>query len=291
MTIKKMLLSSEPTAVVGQTLITSTGTWTVPVGVTEISIMGVEPGQVGNAGSIGGTGAPGPGGSGALGGNARYLNNLSVTAGQVLNITISGTTFSVVDSVTGNTLLSGVSGGVSLGRAGSGANGATATGNTAGGVGGVGGLAISLSTPSILVNGPGTAGTAGGDAYTGGNGGTGEFPGGGGGGGGGSAIGRPAGTGGPGGAGCVRIIWPGSSRLFPSTRIPDEIAGEFAWGLVASPEGVTLSAPPRGIANDGNGVVILMPATLVAGTTFYRSTDNGKNFRFPFLRCRHGYLI
>lgn len=278
MTIKKALLSSEPTAVVGQTLITSTGTWTVPVGVTEISLMGVEPGQNGNAGSSGVTGSPGAGGSGGLGGNARYLNSLSVSAGQVLNVSISGTTFSVVDSISGNTLLSGVSGGVSIGRAGSGTSGGNGIGNSAGGGFGLGGLAVALSSPSILVNGPGAQGTNGSTVYAGGNGGNGEFPGGGGGGGGGGVIGREGGSGGVGGGGCVRIIWPGSSRAFPSTRIPDEVAGEFAWGLVANPSGLTQAQPAAGIANDGNGAVILLPPLGAIGTTLYRSTDNGKSF-------------
>lgn len=276
MTIKKMLLSSEEIQLAGQTTLTTTQNWTVPSDVYSISILGVEPGVSGLSGDSGSS--TGVGGAGGLGGNARYVNTISVAPGQVFEFTLSSSTFTLTTG--GNTVLTGTAGGTLIGRAGTGGNGVAGTGFGGGG-GGPGGLARSISTPSRLVPGQGWQGGSTPSGGSGGSGSPGEFPGGGGGGGGGSGMGSTVpgsgGPGGPGGGGCLRIIWPGTSRYFPSTRTADEVGGEIAWGLVTHPEGVVPTAS-NGLCTDGAGRWVLLPSD-VAGLTYYLSTDNGLTFQ------------
>lgn len=274
MTIKKMLLSSEEMQVVGQVTLTSSQTWVVPNDVFSISVLGVEPGQNGTNGA--GQSNAGSGGPGGLGGNARYLNNIAVTPGQTISVSIGSGTFNF------GGMLSGAAGGVYLGRAGTGGNGATG-GAVGGAGGGSGGSGISISTPTKLT--PGLGGIKGsglGPTTAGGAGGAGLFPGGGGGGGGGSgsdgtAAPGPGGAGGEGGGGCVRIIWPGVQRSFPGTRTADEIPGEISWGLIDNPLGSILGTPAA-LVTDGAGIWLMLRPSTSATTDFFLSTDNGKTF-------------
>ncbi len=281
-----------------QTLFTTTGaqSWTVPDGVTSISVVCIGGGEGGGA-EYGGDG-----------GGLRYVNNISVTPGETLTVTVgaggaadnssftssagvNGGNSSLARSGTilclarggasasgtlvgsggsgGNggapypapnanygTPYSGGGGGGAGGYSGNGGNGAsntTAATAGAGGGGGGGGLDTSNATNddvSLLSYGSdgsggggvgpygsgsngaaGTTGatpTGGGGGSSGNNGanaGTGGLYGGGGGGGyttfvqGGAESGSSAGIGAD---GCVRIIWPGNARQFPSTRTTDE---------------------------------------------------------------------
>lgn len=273
MTIKKMLLSSEELQAVGQATLSSTQTWVVPNDVYSISVLGVEPGQNGTNGA--GQSNTGSGGPGGLGGNVRYLNNLAVVPGQTISVSIGSGTFSF------GSVLTGTTGGVSLGRAGSGGTGGTG-GNLGGAGGGRGGGALSISTPSRLTPGQnGINGSGLGPTTAGGPGGAGMFPGGGGGGGGGSgsdgtAAPGPGGQGGLGGGGCVRIIWPGNQRSFPSIRTADEVPGEISWSLIDNPLG-SIAGTPAALVTDGAGIwLMLRPQSET--TDFFLSTDNGRTF-------------
>lgn len=182
-------------------------TWTVPNGVTSVSVLCIGGGG-GGAGENGfGDSGPGGGGGGAL----RYVNDIAVTPGEVLNIQVGaggagGTSAGTNGSPGGTssfsrgatTLCSAAGGGGGIAGGSGGAGGSTGVGT--GGNGGAGGD-----------GGGNTAGGAGGGAagYSG-NGGDGTFsnggfggsqPQGGGGGGGGTAIGGSAGGGGVGNGG------------------------------------------------------------------------------------------
>lgn len=272
MTVKKMLISSKPFAPSDGSLISSaqgmSGTFTVPNGVTKISVLVVEPGGI------------------LAGGKSRYLNNISVSPGQQFPYSFSAGGNTVPGAVSFGSILTGASGGTAGATAGAGGAGLTPpayTGGTAGngGTGGTGGRGVALTNPAILTAGSNTPGGVGGTypGYSGGAGANGQFPGGG------------AGTGGkyktfsgtqydgvngvP-GAGCVRIIWPGDVRQFPATRTADETSGELSWTAYPSPL-VASDAFFDAIATDRAGTWVAFPNT--AGTTAYRSTDNGKSFQ------------
>ena len=233
---------------VGQVEYTSTGTysWTVPTNVT--SVCAVLVGGRGTA-SVSGSAKGGKGGAGL-----RYINNLTVTPGDVFTVVVAGAGANSSLSKGGNTYVQANSGG---------ANGAGGTGTAfgsgpfggtiGGGNGGAGG-----NPPGTGFAATGGAGGYSGDGGYGGDGGQdgGAGSGGGGGGGGGSSLntvgpgagglvgiyGQGAsgagGTGGgsptwggngsgggfggfPGGDGAVRIIW-GAGRAFPSTLTTDQ---------------------------------------------------------------------
>lgn len=263
MTVKKMLLSSEQSQVSGQTLLTTSQTWTVPEGVFSISILAVGPGLPGSQGS----GSQGSGGTGSPGGKSRYINNISVSPGQTYAVSITSTTVSF------GALISDTTGGTSGVTGGTGATGATGGTALNGGSGGSGGQAVSLTNPDMLAIG--APGGAGGTGTSAGLGGAGAFPGGGGGGGGGGGASASSGAaGGQGGAGAIQIIWPGQYRVYPSVRTGYEVSNEINWSLLALPD-LPTSASNR-IANDGNGTWVVFPSG--SNTFHYRSTDNGKTF-------------
>lgn len=259
MTIKKMLLSSEEAQVVGQAVLTTTQSWVVPNNVFSISVVAFDPGSNGSSGA---TGLTAPGGAGGAGGQSRYVNDVAVTPGQTISVTISST-----DAIFGS-IVSGKSGGTPGAKGTTGAVGSSAGGQI-GGAGGASGLAVSIT--NITLNPPGFNYGDGGRANNGGGaGGAGVFPGGGGGGGGGGAS---PGAGGAGGAGAIYIVWPGKERQFPNTRTGLEISGEISWQLLPAVDGSALSSS---IANDGAGVWIYFPAE--NANYHYRSTDNGRAF-------------
>jgi len=233
--------SNSITAVVqGQQVYTiGSYSWVAPAGVTSVSVVAV-------GGPTSGNGCPG----GGLG----YKNNYAVTPGNSYTVVAGGTSYFVSQCVVagrvgssgiggtytgdgggngGNGTAYGGSGGGggAGGYAGNGGNGGAypgSTGLTAGAGGGGGGGMASTNNMAyqgqggggVGLLGQGTSGAAGG--CNGGSGGTkgkggntggsscGGTYGGGVGGGGGSAAG-----------GAVRIIWPGSSRQFPSTNTGD----------------------------------------------------------------------
>lgn len=248
--------SVTPNAVVGQTAYTAPGTytWAKPSGVTNVSIVAVGSGSSGAAsyytGEIGVCWC-GYGGGGGGGGALAYLNNYDVSARSSLQIVIAGGGNSTVNTCAGALIFRAGYGGPGSGNSG-GAGGVatgTFTASYAGGAGGTGGY----SACNFNNSGGGGAGAAGyagaGGTGVGGVGGSGGSGGGGnintGGGGvgilGQGANGAPNGGGGsggsnassysggayggggsgnapgPGGGGAVRIIYPGSTRSFPST--------------------------------------------------------------------------
>jgi hypothetical protein len=242
--------------------------WTVPAGVTSISVI-----AVGAGGSGGGYG----GGGGAL----RYANNISVTPGGTYTVIVGwpnaantegrggtssfGISVAAPGGIGGNTSGGGgSSGGSPIGTGGNGGGGGgdyftVPVGYKSGGGGGAGGYTGNggngaspswVGTPTSGAGGAGGGGGQGGPLGTlvglagggvgvwgiGANGaafGTGAdkagLPGGGGSGGdsgalastsnGGDYGGGSGGYPGSGGKGTVRIIWPGTSRQFPSTGI------------------------------------------------------------------------
>ena len=234
-----------------------TYTWVKPSGVSSVSILAVGSGGPGAGsyytGEIGVCWC-GYGGGGAGGGALAYLNNYDVSARSSLQIVIASGGNSTVNTCAGALIFRAGYGGSGSGN--SGGAGGTATGtftaSYAGGAGGNGGY----SACNFNYNGGGGGGAAGyagaGGTGVGGVGGTGGSAGGGnpnvGGGGVGifgqgpnglpnggggsaglsSAGGRPGGAyGGAGSGGCptgsgaigaVRIIYPGTSRSFPSTN-------------------------------------------------------------------------
>jgi len=151
-------------SIVGEHLTEAGGSWTVPAGVTSISVICVGPGGKGCPPTTDNNYSGGGGGGGAL----AYVNNFSVIPGDVLNISIDNTGSTVFDNNDNAFIL-----------AGAGENGRNNTtyyynqggtydlfGNTGGGGnGGYGGLGHDLNG-----NGGGGGG-AGGYSGTGGNGG------------------------------------------------------------------------------------------------------------------------
>jgi hypothetical protein len=227
---------------------TSSGTftWVCPAGITSVSVVTVGAGEEARGTSLGG-----------FGGALSYKNNIAVTAGASYTVRVApadavasdpsyfinpallragiaidrmgdGGGSGAIVTTTGGGGAGGYSGDGGTGTGGSGGNGGIISGsNGAGGGGGVGILGSGTSganaASATLGGGGGSSGS------TGGSGGyncggccfpcqTGSEGGGGGnyGGGGGSPS---SGTFNGGGArGAVRIIWPGSTRSFPSTN-------------------------------------------------------------------------
>ena len=286
MTVKKMLLSAQEQQVAGQELLTTTQTWVVPAGVTSISVAAFDPGAKGSQGS---QGLNATGGLGGLGGLVRFANNVAVTPGQSIQVTINAT-----DAIFGS-IVSGKAGGTEGLRGGTGGTGgsSTSTGTNVGGGGGNSGPATSITNPDTTAPGV-SAGGGGGVNSVGGAGATGSFPGGGGGGGGG---GTSPGPGGAGGAGAVYIIWSGAERQFPSMRTGFEISGEISWQLVPFLDTSMAQIPPA-VANNGNGIWLVFSG--VSDAFHYRSTDNGKTFtkvtrsttrRVTGLVCANGVFV
>lgn len=143
---------------------------------------------LGGAGGAGGyTAAGGQGGTGTYGSNSTSENGIAATGG-------GGGGSPGQYSHTGSGTMFGVGGGGGVSIFGLGANGAGGVYNSTAGGGGSGG-----TSGSTTANANGGAG--------------GNY-----GGGGGPGAG-PSATGGNGGGGAVRIVWPGSSRQFPSTNV------------------------------------------------------------------------
>lgn len=231
---QRRVVSSAP----GQQLFTTTGAtnWTVPAGVYSVSVVCI------------GSGKSGAGNGGSLG----WKNNITVTPGQVIPIVVgtNGTDsyFSNTDLVRGNGGVNGPGfagdgggngglgnntssgGGGAGGYDGDGGNGGTNGGNGQNGQGGGGGGGDHSNAAGgrgdcgggVGPNGKGASGSggSGGGGGSGGQAGTNWYSGSGGlyGGGGGRNSTNPR----PGGNGCVRVIWPGDLRQFPSTRTTDE---------------------------------------------------------------------
>jgi len=239
-------------AVTGQQAYTTAGTFSfvAPAGVTSVSVVAV---------GGGGGGSSCPNYTGGGGGGLSYGNNISVTPGCSYAVVVGagGNGSACVGARTngGNSSFSstliiggggvrgeaGRTGGTSTGSSrtngfagGTGAAGAGCSGNTGGGGGGAGGY--------TQIGGNGTNGTSGGGgggggvgllggtvggggaSSTGGTGGSGGANGTNGPSGGGGGLYGGAGGGASGGsgvAGAVRIIYPGTTRSFPSTNTGD----------------------------------------------------------------------
>lgn len=170
----------------GQQVFTSSGTFVVPAGVTRICAVCV------------GAGANSTGQNGGRGGDLRYINNLAVTPGESLTITV-GTSGGLSRIARGGTNLLTARGGTS--------GTSTSTGGDVGG--GNGGNGASFNAGS-----PGRAGGGGGAGGYSGNGGAGSNTGNGGTGSGGAGGGGGAGYGGAragGAGGGVGLLGQGSS--------------------------------------------------------------------------------
>ncbi len=206
----------------GQQVFTSSGTFTVPAGVTSICAVAVGRGQNGAAGD--GMGTPGRGGEG---GTLSYTNALSVTPGESLTVTIATSTSGSAGETTlkrsSTVLLAARAGGQTSGQANVGTSFAGGTapapaggygsgGGGAGGYSGAGGAGGSLAGGgSAGSGGSGGGGGSAAAAASGGGGGVGLLGagsngaagignGGGGGGGSGGGAGASGGTGSAGGA-------------------------------------------------------------------------------------------
>ena len=219
--IQQVMAALGGAAAPGQQVFTSSGTFTVPAGVTSICAVAVGRGQNGAAGD--GMGTAGRGGEG---GTLSYTNALSVTPGESLTVTIATSTSSSTGETTlkrsSTVLLAARAGGQTSGQANVGTSFAGGTAPApAGGYGSGGGGAGGYSAAGGAGGSTGGGGSAG-SGGSGGGGGSGnitEYSGGGGGvgllgagsngaagsasgGGGGGGSGGGAGTsGGAGGAG------------------------------------------------------------------------------------------
>lgn len=201
--------------------------WAVPEGVYSISVVMIETGGDGARGQAGRrcpsiSSARGSGGLGGLGGFCSYLNNISVTPGQVIRVRSVNSGGRDSSIVSFGSIFDTRAGGLSLGRAGSGSTGEAGAAFTpqdgVGPTGKKGAWGRGFDTKTLTLTGAG-AGAG--------------YGGGGGGGGGGTydpgvsscvslgSAGAPS-DGLSGGPGFIRIIWPGHSRQFPSTRTQDE---------------------------------------------------------------------
>lgn len=167
----------------GQQVFTSSGTFTVPAGVTSICAVAVGRGKNGAAGD--GMGTPGRGGEG---GTLSYTNALSVTPGESLTVTIATSTSSSTGETTlkrsSTVLLAARAGGQTSGQANVGtsfAGGTTPAPSS--GYGSGGGGAGGYSAAGGAGGGSGAEGGsgAGGSGGGGGCGNSGEYSGGGGG--------------------------------------------------------------------------------------------------------------
>jgi len=217
-----LTLMRNSVAAPGQQVFTSSGTFTVPAGVTSICAVAVGRGQNGAAGD--GMGTPGRGGDG---GTLSYTNALSVTPGESLTVTIatstSGSTGETTLKRSSTVLLAARAGGQTSGQANVGtsfaggaapapAGGYGSGGGGAGGYSGAGGAGGSIGGDgSAGSGGSGGGGGSAAAAASGGGGGVGilgagsngtagsGYGGGGGGGGSGGGAGASGGTGATGG--------------------------------------------------------------------------------------------
>lgn len=221
--IQQVMAALGGAAAPGQQVFTSSGTFTVPAGVTSICAVAVGRGQNGAAGD--GMGTPGRGGAG---GTLSYTNALSVTPGESLTVTIATSTSSSTGETTlkrsSTVLLAARAGGQTSGQAnvgtsfaggtapapaggygsgGGGAGGYSGAGGAGGSIGG-GGSAGSGGSGGGGGGGPSSEASGGGGGVgllgAGSNGTAGSGSGGGGGGGSGGGAGASGGTGSAGGA-------------------------------------------------------------------------------------------
>lgn len=176
-----------PSVVAGEFVTKTSGSWTVPAGVTSISFM-----IIGGGGGGGGFISTSRGGGG--GGGSAYRNNVTVSPGQVISFTIgaggsggssgssgtNGTASSCLSATAGGgnaaTSTSGGAGGAPGGtRDGGGAGGQGGTGSSSGGgggggaggidsTGGRGGNAGSVGSPAGMVSTAGGGGGGGGSS-------------------------------------------------------------------------------------------------------------------------------
>ena len=220
--IQQVMAALGGAAAPGQQVFTSSGTFTVPAGVTSICAVAVGRGQNGAAGN--GMGTPGRGGEG---GTLSYTNALSVTPGESLTVTIATSTSSSTGETTlkrsSTVLLAARAGGQTSGQANVGTSFAGGTapapaGAYGSGGGGAGGYSAAGGAGGSTGGGgsAGSGGSGGGGGsgniteYSGGGGGVGllgagsngaagSASGGGGGGGSGGGAGTSGGAGGAGG--------------------------------------------------------------------------------------------
>lgn len=229
-------------------------TFTVPTGITSISVVCVA------AGFRGCHSDDSPGGAkcGGYGGGLSYTNSIATTPGEALTVNIASNLSNIKRGATylvqalqgsGNTgsgtgavrynaglptasISGGGGGGGAAGFAGTGGRGPTnpTAGSGAGGGGGNGGLAggggggtgvvVLGATGTSRATNSGLGGTGGSSGASGGNGVCGSGGPGGAYGGGGGGAGANCDGGGCGGAGAVRIIYGGTGKSFPSNSAP-----------------------------------------------------------------------
>jgi hypothetical protein len=291
-------------AVVNQTTITSSGTWTCPAGVTSIQV------EAWGGGGSGGTATSGGIGGGGAGGSYVINNNVTVVPGSSYLITVgSGGTASASASTTGTAAgsttfpstipviaLGGVLGSNASGSGTLGSGGTNGTNPTNGGSGGtvtLGSVGIAGSAGAGGAGGAGANGGAGGASDTtasvntpgiGGNNGT--APGGGGSG----ALGSASGSrvGGPGGAGQIIITYTVEVPNAPTigTATVSGVSGQASISFTApaingnstittytatsSPGGITAT-----LSQAGSGTIIMNGLTNGAAYTFTITATNG----------------
>ena len=227
-------ISSVGTAPVGQEVFTSNGTFTVPAGVTQVSVVVIGGGGGGgnNTGSFFGQSSGAGGGAGGL-----SYGTFSVTPGESLTVNVgsgggvgsSGGSSSIVRSAT--TLLQG-SGGTGGGTndtngTGGGSSGTERDGGGDGGAGGDGSTAIFANAPDGGGAGGGAGGYSGNGGVGGGDGGSGSGGSGGSGGGGGAGSTNDDGGGGGGGVG---LLGEGSNGSAGSSGSPGNGGGAGSGG-------------------------------------------------------------
>ncbi len=252
----------------GSQTFTSSGTFTVPTGVTSVKVTLAGGGAGGGGGQRRAASSPGcgcGGGGGGGGGGGQYLQDqvVSVTPGQNITVTVGsggagGTGGGSADQIapSGSAGESSSFGSLVTAAGGSGGNGANSTtGGAGGGAGGAGGTAGSSGG-----SGPGGSGGAGGNSQgTGGAGVGGDTLGnaggnygGGGSGGGGGSTGNNGQAGGNGAPGYLLVEWSGSA---PGTTPFLDIKGTTP-GLVLHASNTGDTAKQFGITNTASGVFI-----------------------------------
>lgn len=162
----------------------------------------------------GGSGGSFVGDGGGTGGNGRTVASIPATFG----------TFGGGGGGAGGYSGSGGQGGFIAPAGGGGAGGNDSTSSTAGAGGGGGVGLLGIGSPGTTLRSGGSGGTSGSPSPSFRSGGSGGFYGGGGGGGNAfSPFGNPnSGNGGSGTQGAIRIIYPGQTRQFPTTRTGNE---------------------------------------------------------------------
>jgi len=266
LTIKKMLLSSEEIKEAGHALLSGSGNWVVPNGVSSISVLIIEGGATGGGGGSHSSSTGSTGGTGGLGGRRRYINNVPVTPGDTIPYSIAARAANF------GAIITGAAGGVDAGVAGTGGGGSGATAlQTTRGPGGPAGAPTSfldaeidypfMTVSPLLTENPGL------------------WPGGGGGGGcggvnlQGSQNGLPGAVG---AAGLIYILWPGDGRSFPRARTISEIQDAVNF----DPRGTNSELSK--FATDGAGTWVGIDTSSIAGRRgrIFRSTDNGRTFTY-----------